>query len=173
MVASDQEAAEFRAHDKAVRAEMQAQEMADREAYNQHEASLAQRWDDWAIITSELNRPHQAPSRKRVRVTVCAGTGSGNDIGEACVEGVIDHDQQATISFNVLETLLGGLGQATSGSTVMGSHANPQLAKYARDPTRTTCDGSRLLVFPGRSSLVVEVQCGHGQREHGCREIWS
>ena len=64
--ATQQEVAEFRAHDQQVREEARLQEEADRQAFNQHEASLAQQWDDWAL-SSELGRPQQPPSRKRVR----------------------------------------------------------------------------------------------------------
>ena len=128
--ASEQEAAEFRAHDQAMEADRLAQEEADRMTFNQHEATMAQKWDDWAIA-SELNDTQQPPSRKRVRITICAGTGSGQSIGEACIEGVIAHDQQATISFNVVESLVGGLGRPTVGA--VNTHADPQLASYEKD----------------------------------------
>ena len=124
--------AEFRAHDAAVRAEKLAEEEADREAYNQHEASLAQQWDDWAVA-SEMNHTQQAPSRKRVRITVCAGTGSGHDIGEACIEGVIAHGQQATVSFSIVETLVGGLDRPITAMGSVNTHASPQFASYERD----------------------------------------
>ena len=128
--ASDQEAAEFRAHDEAVRAESLAQEEADRAAFNQHEATMAQRWDDWALA-SEMSDQRMIPSRKRVRITICAGTSSGNDIGQACIEGVIAHDQQATVSFNIAETLVGGLHSPSPGH--VNTHADPQLAGFERD----------------------------------------
>ena len=127
--ATPAEEAEFRAHDNAMRAERLAQEEADALAYSQHEASMAQKWDDWAV-RSELDRSSQPPSRKRVRITVCAGTGNGQQIGEACIEGVIDHDQQATVSFSVVETMLGGLVTTMDAAA---AHANPQLAAFERD----------------------------------------
>ena len=77
--ASMQDVAEFRAHDEALLAEEKAQEAADRLAYSQHEAALAQQWEDWAV-RSEMNRTEIPPSKKRVRITVCAGTSSGQTI---------------------------------------------------------------------------------------------
>ena len=142
--ASAQEAAEFRAHDEALEADRRAQEEADRVAYSQHEASMAQQWDDWAVA-SELNNTKPPPSRKRVRITICAGTGNGQSIGEACIEGVIAHDQQATISFNVVEALVGGLGQPALGA--VNSHADPQLAGYERDH------------LPGLPEMVQDFLC--------------
>ena len=127
--ATPEEEAEFRAHDRAIESERLAQEEADRLAFSQHEASIAQKWDDWAV-SSELERSAQPPSRKKVRITICAGTGSGQQIGEACLEGVIDHDQQATVSFSVVETLLGGLATTLDAAA---AQADPQMANFDRD----------------------------------------
>ena len=127
--ATPEEEAEFRARDRAIESERRAQEEADRLAFNQHEASIAQRWDDWAV-SSELERSVQPPSRKKVRITICAGTGSGQQIGETCLEGVIAHDQQATVTFTVVETLLGGLASTVDAAA---AQADPQLADFDRD----------------------------------------
>ena len=126
--ATAEEVAEFTAHDAAVAEEERSREAADRLALHQHEAAMAQRWDDWAIRT-EMNRTNLPPSRKRVRITMCAGTSSGQAIGEAHIEGVIPRSEQATISFSVAETMLGGLAHAAGQEA---SHADPQLAPYER-----------------------------------------
>ena len=126
--ASSQEVAEFRARDAAVLEAEKAQEAADRLAYHQHEAALAQQWEDWAV-RAEMNRTDLPPSRKKVRITINAGTNTGQAIGEATIEGVINHDQQATVSFNVVEMMVGGVMPADT----LEQHANPQLAPYERD----------------------------------------
>ena len=101
---------------------------------------MARQWDEWAR-SSEMRNPGVNPSRKRIRITICAGTSSGHEIGQASIEGVINHDQQATVTFKVVETLVGGLNDGTvdeATATDQGlrrdaTQANPQLANFARD----------------------------------------
>ena len=137
VAASAEEAAEFREHDRQVREELHRQEEADRAAYAVFESSQAQRWDDWAV-SSEMNRPSQPPSRKRIKITVCAGTNGGKELGEAIIEGVIDHDQTAVVSFSTEETILGGV-ESVEGMAVnrdpnyVSAQACPQLAQFERD----------------------------------------
>ena len=101
------------------------------------ESSQAQRWDDWAV-SSEMNRPAQPPSKKRIRITVCAGTAGGRELGETVIEGIISHNQTATVSFSMEETLLGGAGES-EGTTVdrgprfVSAQASPRLANFERN----------------------------------------
>ena len=78
--------------------EEKAQEEADQAAFREYESSLAQRWDDWAV-RSEMDREHLQPSRKRIKVTMCVNAAGGQEVGTACVEGVIDHNQRPTVTF--------------------------------------------------------------------------
>ena len=143
--ASAQEAAEFRAHNEALAEEARAQEEADRLAYSQHESAMARQWDEWAL-SSETCNPEVNPSRKRIRVTICVGTGSGHEIGQASVEGVINHDQQATVTFNVVETLAGGLNDGAANEAMEidrglqrdAAQANPSACQLREGPPAWT-----------------------------------
>ena len=133
--ATEEEAAMLREHDREIMQEAVEQEEADRKAFQEYEASLAQRWDDWAI-RSELDRERPLPSRKRIRVTVCVGSAGGQEVGTANIEGVIDHGQQPTVTFQVEETLLAGTEGALSadrGPGFVSAQAAPQLATFHRD----------------------------------------
>ena len=129
--ATDQEAAEFRAHDQAVQEEALRQARSDADNYQQLEAAISQQWDDWAMRT-ELERETPLPSRKRIRVVMNVGDAAGHQLGEAQVEGVVDAGEQPVVSFQVMETLLGttenpGVGL---GPAALALHANPQLAAF-------------------------------------------
>ena len=136
VAATAEQAAEFRAHDREVQRESRMQEEADRMAFEEFQAGMAQQWDDWAL-SSEMARSLPEPSRKRVRVTVSVGTASGQELGEAVIEGVIGHDQTATVSFNVAETMLEGLGANATmtprGPAQLSAQAAPQLANFDRN----------------------------------------
>ena len=131
--ATEEQAAEFKAHDEALEMERRQQETADKAAYADYEAGMAQRWDDWAL-SSEMGRVQQEPSRKRVRITVIAGTSSGQEIGEAVIEGVIGHDQTAAVTVSTVETALGGIGEDAAaplgGASLLATQAAPQLADF-------------------------------------------
>ena len=175
--ATAQEAAEFRAHDEALMEEERVQEAADR--LSQHEAALAQRWEDWAV-RSEMDCAEQPPSKKRIRITICAGTGSGQTIGEASVEGVIAHDQQAIVSFNVVETMVGGVMPMTN---MTAAHANPQLACYDKDHLPGLSESVQAFMVPmeGRHWLwrfaentvgLDEVEARFGQDIAEAFQLW-
>ena len=176
--ATAQEIAELRAHDQAIMEEMQAQEEADRQAYNQHEAAMAQQWDDWAM-RSELNRTQQPPSRKRVKITICARTGNGQEIGEACVEGVIDPDQQLRVTFSVVEAALGGLDGMNDATSSVPSQTAPQLADFRRDhlPGLSEIVGDFMASITGRRWLwqlnlpVIEERFGNDVAE--AFQLWE
>ena len=134
-VATEEEAAMLRQHDREIMQEAAEQEEADKKAFQEYEANLAQRWDDWAI-RSELDRERPLPSRKRIRVTVCVGSAGGQEIGTANIEGVLDHGQQPTVTFQVEETLLAGTEgtpSADRGPGFVSAQAAPQLATFHRD----------------------------------------
>ena len=100
--ATEQEAAEFRAHDESMAAEAEAQEARSAENYQQFAASMAQQWDDWAM----LNWIHIASN---------------------------NHDQTAMVTFQVTETLLGGITEEPSmelGPQAVAANASPQLADF-------------------------------------------
>ena len=128
--ATDQEAAEFSAHDRAVAEEQALQEARDAENFQAVEAAMQQRWDDWAM-RSELDRGQPLPSRKRIRVVMTVGGPEGREVGEAEVVGVVEASQVPIVSFKVEETLLGGVegGAGTDhGPAATAAHAAPQLA---------------------------------------------
>ena len=129
--ATDQEAAEFRAHDQAVQEEAAQQAQRDEDNYQQLEAAISQQWDDWAM-RSELDRESPLPSRKRMRVVMNVGDEAGVQLGEAHVEGTMDAGGKPVISFQVVETLLGTAENpnAELGPAAMALHANPQLADF-------------------------------------------
>ena len=134
VAASEEQAEEFRAHDLAVQRESQLQEEANRTAFEEFEARMAQRWDDWAV-SSEMNKPSlPEPSKKRIRVTVCVGAACGRDLGETVIEGVVNHDDTAAVTFNVVETLLGTPSHTgpSSGHSFVSAQAAPQLADFDR-----------------------------------------
>ena len=134
--ATDQEAAEFRAHDQAVQEEALQQAQGDEDNYQQLEAAISQQWDDWAM-RSELDRELPLPSRKRIRVVMNVGDEAGNQLGEAQVEGTMDASGKPVISFQVVETVLGTVENpgAELGPAAVALHANPQLADF--DPENT------------------------------------
>ena len=136
VAATEEQAAEFRAHDREIQRENRLQEQADRMAYEEFQAGMAQQWDDWAL-SSEMARALPEPSRKRVRVTIAVGTASGQELGEAVIEGVIENNQTATVSFSVAETMLGGLGANATvpprGPSQLSAQAAPQLADFDRN----------------------------------------
>ena len=178
--ATEEEAAEFKAHDEALKEEGKLQEEADRLAYHQHEAALAQQWEDWAV-RSEMDRVEQPPSKKRVKITVCAGTSSGATIGEATIVGVIAHNQQAMVSFNVVETLVGGVAPMDNGTS---PHADPQLACYESDhlPDLSEVVQAFMVSVEGRHWLwrfgrklvsLEEVEARFGQDIAEAFQLWT
>ena len=133
--ATEEEEAMLRQHDQELAREAVEQEEADKQAYREFEAHLAQKWDDWAV-RSELDRERPLPSRKRVRVTVCVGSAGGEEIGTAHIEGVMDHSQRPTVTFQVEESLLAGVNgthHAERGPNYVATQASPQLATFHRD----------------------------------------
>ena len=145
--ATEQEAAESRAHDRAVAEEEAAQEARNRENFQVMEASLQQRWDDWAMQT-EMERENPMPSRKRVKVVMTVGTASGGELGEAHVVGAMEAGPTPVVSFKVEETILGGVDGKTAadfGLAAVAMHAQPQLADF--DP-----EG-----LPGLSPELVDI----------------
>ena len=128
-----------------------------------------------------MDRAEQPPSKKRVKITICAGTSSGATIGEATIEGVIVHNQQATVSFNVIETLVGGVAPMGNGTS---AHADPQLACYESDhlPDLSEVVQTFMVSVEGRHWLwrfvqnlvsLHEVEARFGQDVAEAFQLWT
>ena len=111
---------------------------------------------------------------------VCAGTKAGQQLGEACIEGIVEHDQQPMVAFAVVETPLGGLGETAN----LASQAGPQLADFHRDhlPGLSETVGDFMDSITGRDWLwqfssgavalsVVETRFGRDIAE--AFELWA
>ena len=145
--ATEQEIAEFRAHDEAVAQEQREQEARDRDNYRLVEAALSQRWDDWAM-DSEMNRETPLASRKRIRATMTVGSADGVELGEAQVEGHLPAGQAPVVSFRVDETILGGCEEEPDlerGQAAVEAHADPRLADF--DPECLPGLGEGMIAF--------------------------
>ena len=128
--ATEQEMAEFRAHDRALREEALQQARMDEDNYQRMEAANSQRWDDWAIQSEMDSTPR--PSRKRIRVLMTVGDAAGRQLGEAQVESTMDAGSQPVVSFQVTETLLGTATDPSIevGPAAVARHADPKLAPF-------------------------------------------
>ena len=105
--ATKEERDELARHEAQVKEEEEKQQKHDEYLLACQDAAKAQDFEDWAVA-SEMDRRCPPPSRKRVRVAVCVGASSGSQIGHAIIEGNLPVDQQATVTFQVQETILGG-----------------------------------------------------------------
>ena len=105
--ATEDEKKELEAHEAQIKEDEENQRKRDECLLACQEAARAQDYEDWAVA-SELERPCQQPSRKRIRVAVCVGSSTGLEVGHAVIEGNLPMDQAATVTFQVQETVLGG-----------------------------------------------------------------
>ena len=128
--ATEQEMAEFRAHDRVLREEALQQARMDEDNYQRMEAANSQRWDDWAIQSEMDSTPR--PSRKRIRVLMTVGDAAGRQLGDAQVESTMDAGSQPVVSFQVTETLLGTATDPSIevGPAAVARHADPKLAPF-------------------------------------------
>ena len=130
--ATEEEKKELEAHEAQVKEDEENQKKHDEYLLACQDAARAQDYEDWAVA-SELERPCQQPSRKRIRVAVCVGSSAGLEVGHAIIEGNLPTDKQATVTFQVHETVLGGTdiegGQGQEpGQGQEAEHAPPRAS---------------------------------------------